>query len=728
MKRSGVLLVCFLFGVAAGVGAQNFQLNMTGTLVSGEVAAVHLSSGDKIEQFAGTGIVLSADDDASFEAGDAVTASVAGDTAGTFTLRLATLVLETNASGHLGDGYSVGTFTLTSPTSGTTSGLFVSDIGDFANLAGYAVADPTQGTGSFTGKTFLATMTATYSGTGLSSFSGTLAGTTFETAIFEVKDNCETAESTSAETRLFDLASSTSILQFVPPTGTSSFDLHTTTSPNMQLEVGLEHAGYVLGSGESPLPGALNFGSTAYIVRDPLSRQYGQGFAVGPFSFVDGFGRGRIEGFMVADVSPGDATYPVKTSGYLFATRATNTFEPFFMVGTVAGGYYDASGLGSLDGFAGDIDALVYLGPGNAAYTFESGTEGWTSGGAPAVFTMPDTDYFDGELHLIAKDNTNTFGFWQTPPTAIPKTDRDLIHAMFEVSSNLVNKAIMPTLRLRVAEANNQSASVLSVESIGAAQSSPDIAGAIYHNYFRPPAATSTTLYLAFDMLNFSPDDASYAWLSLDTVVVERIVLPGEFTFSDVTSYDFNTGQQGWEFVSVPAVFAPPTSDVSGGALALTTTTNTNTFGYWASPVIAVEGSYLYRVRYEVTTNITAQSVVPTLRLRINTNNLQESEMLVIESSGAGESSPLAGSVAGASVDPWREPFLPARTGGQKEMLGAGGAPEYEVYFIPPESALSGTDAGIRLAFDVLNFNPADAATGSLYLDGVEISRAPLTQ
>ena len=72
--------------------------------------------------------------------------------------------------------------------------------------------------------------------------------------------------------------------------------------------------------------------------------------------------------------------------------------------------------------------------------------------------------------------------------------------------------------------------------------------------------------------------------------------------------------------------------------------------------------------------------------------------MVVVESSGEGESSPIA----------------------------SAGEPEYEVYFIPPESALSGADAGIRLAFDVLNFNPQDAASGSLHIEQVEVQRALL--
>jgi hypothetical protein len=155
-------------------------------------------------------------------------------------------------------------------------------------------------------------------------------------------------------------------------------------------------------------------------------------------------------------------------------------------------------------------------------------------------------------------------------------------------------------------------------------------------------------------------------------------------------AFDFNTDQEGWVSRSVPIAFTPPDFAWEPGYLKITSHTNTNTFGYWqsAQDAVPVDADYLYRARFTVSTNLTNQALVPWMRVRSNSVNLQQYDCLSIESAGDGGSSP--------------------------ESTGT----DYDLYFVPPAN-----DTAVMLAFDLLNFNPLDAAEAELVLDTVTIDR-----
>ena len=126
----------------------------------------------------------------------------------------------------------------------------------------------------------------------------------------------------------------------------------------------------------------------------------------------------------------------------------------------------------------------------------------------------------------------------------------------------------------------------------------------------------------------------------------------------------------------------------------MTSRTNTNTFGFWRSPQDAVpaDPDYLYRARFNVaTTDLTPKWLVPQIRLSANSLNLQQYDALSIESAGDGGASP---DVAGT---------------------------DYDLYFVSPAN-----DMSVMLAFDLLNFNPFDAAVAELALDTVTVDRFAL--
>jgi hypothetical protein len=321
-----------------------------------------------------------------------------------------------------------------------------------------------------------------------------------------------------------------------------------------------------------------------------------------------------------------------------------------------------------------------------AYYDFTTDQQEWTSHTAPLAFGEPNFAVVPGFLQIISTDNTNTFGYWQSPPNAVPADSDYLYRARFTVSTDLTDKALIPQIRLRANSLNLQQYDVLSIESAGDGGASPDPAGTDYDLYFVPPA-NDTSAMLAFDLLNFNPFDAAVAQLALDTVVVERFALDSLSTPTLVQDYTFELSADGWTTGGAPIVFSPPQYIHALGAVELRALTNTNTFGYWVNDPadITIEAGKLYRGTFDVRTDVTNPALVPEIRLRFNTGNLQAWQAFGISSAGDGANSP---GLTNTTYD--------------------------RVYFLPPPNC-AGED--LIVSFDILNFNPADVPAGSLILD-----------
>jgi len=324
--------------------------------------------------------------------------------------------------------------------------------------------------------------------------------------------------------------------------------------------------------------------------------------------------------------------------------------------------------------------------PGQIFFDFVSDQDEWTTGGAPVVFSEPDFVWQPDYLKITSLTNTNTFGFWQSPQDAIPADSDYLYRARFTVSTDITDQPLVPQIRLRANSLNLQQYDVLSIESAGDGGASPDVAGTDYDLYFVPPA-NDTAAMLSFDVLNFNPDDAAVAELSLDTVTVDRFALDALSTPTVVQDYDFELSQDGWTTGGAPIVFSPPQYIYSSGALELRAIINTNTFGFWGNhPAdITIEADKLYRGTFEIRTDVTNSVLVPEMRLRYNTGNLQASHTFGISSTGDGANSP-----------------------------GTTNTTYDRLYFLPPANCV-GED--LLISFDMLNFNPGDAPTASLILD-----------
>jgi hypothetical protein len=165
----------------------------------------------------------------------------------------------------------------------------------------------------------------------------------------------------------------------------------------------------------------------------------------------------------------------------------------------------------------------------------------------------------------------------------------------------------------------------------------------------------------------------------------EGLSAPPSFTLQN---YDFDAGAGGWSFSGAVAPFSPPNSGAFSSGLWLGTINNTDCFGYWRSPDWAIwdTSNQLYLARFYLICLDQTQPLVPILRLRANASNLQQSDWLEITSNDQGESSP--------------------------DATGRG----YYLFFGPAVNT-----GYTSLAFDVLNFSPADAPQATVGLDSVEI-------
>ncbi len=350
------------------------------------------------------------------------------------------------------------------------------------------------------------------------------------------------------------------------------------------------------------------------------------------------------------------------------------------------------------DGSDFDIGADEFSGaPILKGYNFELTDEGWSSATLPAYFTPPDCYYLSGHIVLTAQDNTKTYGFWTSEEDAVPVVADCLYRAGWTVATDVSDPLAVPHMQLRVNSQNFQQADILVVSSAGDSSYAPSPEGWAYEMYFVPPESClgkpedQDDLILSFDILNFDPEDAADGSLMLDRVVVDAIPLETLDTPTLLKTWGFDTDSEGWQFGAAPILFNPPTSNIGSSALWLTAQNNTNTFGFWSGPSedVRAEAGKLYRLRFSVSTDVTVQEQVPQLRLRASSEDFQSSVAKVISS------------VTGAEVSPTPEGRI------------------YDLYFYPPQSLVGTDEDSILAAFDILNFDPADAATGALMLNSV---------
>lgn len=350
----------------------------------------------------------------------------------------------------------------------------------------------------------------------------------------------------------------------------------------------------------------------------------------------------------------------------------------------------------------GDVGA--YGGPANCGwlssgtltgYTFLAGSEGWLPFAPGGDLTLPEFDSSTGALSILSTSNDRNFGFWVGPIDETPIISDSLHHASFLVDSNLTDSAAAPTIRLRVNASSLQQANLLIVNSSGAGECSPTSGGRLYDLLFESPhGAREDSWQFSFDLMNFAPDDAATAVVTLRSLVVDRHDAPLPRRF--LHAWRFEEGTDNWGFSGPAGDFTPPIADSGDGALSLTSVENQRLFGFWTSPVndVALETTGgLVRCLFRIRSDIEDFSLAPTVRLRASAGAFREIAVLRIDS----------------HEDARNSPRLAPR--------------EFPVYLRAEECAMVG---GLECSFDMLNFNPLDSPTGTLYLENVRVEEIDL--
>ncbi len=324
----------------------------------------------------------------------------------------------------------------------------------------------------------------------------------------------------------------------------------------------------------------------------------------------------------------------------------------------------------------------------------------WEAQGSGA-FEWPDFDRRNGWLVLRSRNNTSCFGYWQSVRGWVPRHADALYVVSFTVASDQADPSRSPSLRLRVNSDTLQQTDIFRITSLGDAGLAPTLTGTSYRMYFEPmdPGMVQPEgrdgMNVSFDLLNFDRDDAADGELALTSLTIDAVPLDQLGGGTELKTWTFEDGSSGWQFAGAPEAFALPEAEASGAALRLRTRSQNGVFGYWHSPsgdLQAPPGGEMVRATFRVRSDAVDPEPVTQMRVRLNSEDGQAAVLKVVASRDGGENSPTAE------------------------------GKEYRVYFeVPP--ALAGQD--LIASFDLLGFDPADAAECTLILDRVTVEQVP---
>jgi hypothetical protein len=205
----------------------------------------------------------------------------------------------------------------------------------------------------------------------------------------------------------------------------------------------------------------------------------------------------------------------------------------------------------------------------------------------------------------------------------------------------------------------------------------------------------------AVDLAPPGPDNISGSGRVIAYPIFDSIINTG--IEHRIKTYNFSQNTENWQPVNVEPVFSAPTFEWKPGYLVITSTSNTNCFGFWNSPPVEflpsppsqqVSPGKLYRAKVHISTDA-GPNDFPQFRIRIGSKNNASVAVTTISS------------VAGNDL-------FPGITGR-----------DYYVFYVPPYGAVP---EGLYVAVDLLNFDPGDSPTASLYVENVEMKEFDLVE
>ncbi|CAN5277249.1 hypothetical protein BH09SUM1_BH09SUM1_05770 [soil metagenome] len=177
-------------------------------------------------------------------------------------------------------------------------------------------------------------------------------------------------------------------------------------------------------------------------------------------------------------------------------------------------------------------------------YTFDLNQEGWVFVTAAPALVAPAGTYItaalqgdgDGKLQLTSNNNNQkTFGFWESPGTAIQIQPNSLYLYRATVRSTGSSSLQQPSIRLRANSKNFESSFLAETGSRGDRSLSPTNAGRQLDLLFKPMSEVSkfsldNQAYLtSFDLKNVDTDDDPNGGFALEKVELFRLDEAGKY-------------------------------------------------------------------------------------------------------------------------------------------------------------------------------------------------------
>jgi hypothetical protein len=369
--------------------------------------------------------------------------------------------------------------------------------------------------------------------------------------------------------------------------------------------------------------------------------------------------------------------------------------------------------LADIDSSATTVAEIVVVGSGDNPSTFstvgifKSHRPAWerqaqwrVEGAAP--FQEPLPGERNGWLFLRARNNRNTFGYYQSAEGWLHRIPSSLYQVTFVVATDQPNPAESPGVRLRANSSSLMQSDIFRISSLGDAGLAPTPDGRMYDLFFEPLDTNAflprglDRINMSFDIINIDEDDAPEGEVILKSLEIDAHPLAQVETSSTLKLWGFDTGPEGWEAQETVPPFDSAQADWEDGALVLSVSTQGDTFGYWTSPddgFTAPEEGALIRALFTVRSNQGDPTLVSGLRVRLQTADHQVAIMKAVPSVGEALDSPdLNGKV-------------------------------YPVYFqVPPGVA----GEPLLFSIDVLGFDTNDADDNVLYLEQVEVQEVDI--
>lgn len=267
-------------------------------------------------------------------------------------------------------------------------------------------------------------------------------------------------------------------------------------------------------------------------------------------------------------------------------------------------------------------------------------------------FTLPTSAYSGGALRITTTDNTNNFGYWESPRIeriveSTVESQGTIYVAEFTVSSN-VPHADAPTIRFRAASADFQHTDAMVLTSHGDGGILPTQAGRTYKLYFEEPLWNNQYL-LDLDVLNFSASEAvPVASLGLHAASLQVYVMETSSLGAPaaVQTYDFTNFQtHGFTIQNAaPALVAPYRMEPTHEGLLIQGTNGGQpdvVFGYWGlNSSVPMWAGKLYHLKATISGNPVEPVYASAFRLRVNDSSLMYSRILNVDSTATGQLMP----------------------------------------------------------------------------------------